>query len=115
MAYKVTAPLVIIRNAETGADWYGYDKAIVPTGLNDERCKQLATEGLLEKVKDSSSKKDDADTKSSNGKPTSVKDILADVGTDKAKAQEYLDAENAAATPRSSLVEGLQAVLAAEA
>jgi hypothetical protein len=46
--------------------------------------------------------------------PTTVKDILADVGDDKAKAQAYLDEENAAERPRTSLVEKLQAVLGAE-
>jgi hypothetical protein len=51
MSYKVTAPLVIIASADgVAGDWYGYDGALVPVGLNDERCKVLAKEGMLEKV-----------------------------------------------------------------
>lgn len=51
MSYKVTAPLVIIPNADgVGGDWYGYKDAVVPVGLNDARCEQLAKEGMLEKV-----------------------------------------------------------------
>lgn len=42
--------------------------------------------------------------------PTTVEDILAFVGDDKVKAQEALDAENAG-KKRSTLLEGLQAVL----
>lgn len=59
MSYKVTAPLVIIANADgKSGDWYGYVDAIVPAGLNDERCKQLAVEGMLEEV--SETEADDA-------------------------------------------------------
>lgn len=114
MGFKVTAPLVIIPNADgRSGDWYGYDGATVPPSHNDERCKQLVKEGMLEKVKDTAKAETKADP-SGDSKPTSVKDILADVGEDKAKAQEYLDEENAAEKPRTSLVEKLQAVLSAE-
>lgn len=51
MAYKVIVPLAIIPNADgTSGDWYGYAGALVPDGLNDERCKVLAAEGHLEKT-----------------------------------------------------------------
>lgn len=51
MSYKVTAPLVIIANDDqTSGDWYGYVDAVVPEGWNDERCKQLVKEDMLEQV-----------------------------------------------------------------
>ena len=43
---------------------------------------------------------------------TTVKDILAEVGDDPAKARQYLDAENAQDKPRSTLVASLEAVIA---
>ena len=56
MSYKVTAPLVIIANADgKGGDWYGYDGAVVPEGHNDDRCEQLVKEGQLEKVAEAKS------------------------------------------------------------
>jgi hypothetical protein len=53
MSYKVTAPLVVIANADgTSGDWYGYTDSVVPEGWNDERCKQLVDEGFLVKSDD---------------------------------------------------------------
>jgi hypothetical protein len=53
MSYKVTAPLVIIPNADgVSGDWYGYVNAPVPAGLNDARCETLAKEGLLSQEPD---------------------------------------------------------------
>ncbi|HET6154355.1 MAG TPA: hypothetical protein VFE15_15530 [Marmoricola sp.] len=65
------------------------------------------------KKADKAEKTDKVDTVAA--KPASVKDILAEVGDDKAKAQAALDLENEAEKPRVSLVQGLQAVLSAEA
>lgn len=108
MGYKVTAPLVVIANADgKSGDWYGYEGALVPAGLNDDRAKQLADEGMLEKVK--AEKAADPDSK-----PATVDDILAEVGDDKEKAAAALEAENASDKPRVSLVGKLQAVLDAE-
>lgn len=103
MSYKVTAPLVVIANAdpEKGGDWYGYDGATVPEGHNDERCKQLVKEGFLEVV----------DASADSGKPSTVDEILDAVGDDPAKAAAALEEENAAKKPRKSLVEKLQAVV----
>lgn len=112
MAYTVTAPLVVARDT-SGRHHHLYTGAVLPEDIDEEQLKQLLDAEMVVKVKATASKKD-ADNAGDN-KPTSVKDILKDVGDDKAKAQEYLDAENAAASPRSSLVEGLQAVLDAEA
>ena len=54
MSYKVTAPLVIVRNADgVGGDGYFYQDAVIPDGFNDERCKELAEDGMLEKASES--------------------------------------------------------------
>jgi hypothetical protein len=55
-----------------------------------------------------------ADPVSDDDEPTTVADIVAVVGSDKALAQHYLDEENAATKPRSTLVEQLEAVIAAD-
>lgn len=100
MGYKVTAPLVIIPNADgLSGDWYGYVDALVPRGLNDERCELLAKDGMLEKVPD--------------GKSDKVDDILAEVGEDKDKAAAALEVEKAKGEKaRKTLVEPLEALLA---
>lgn len=101
MSYKVTAPLVIIPNADgKSGDWYGYQDAIVPEGHNDERCKQLLKEKFLEVVKDEPTE------------PTTdtVDAILAEVGTDKDKAAAAIEAEKAGKN-RTTLLTKLQAVL----
>jgi hypothetical protein len=103
-SYKVTAPLVIIANADgTSGDWYGYVDAVVPAGLNDERCKQLAKEGMLAKV--------DTPTDSSSGSSDKVDDILADVGEDPEKAAAALETEKAGKN-RTTLVSKLEAIVA---
>ena len=115
MGFKVTAPLVLVAPSEQSDDLsdanagprYFYEKAVIPDGFNDERCKELVKEGLLEKVK--------ADADSGSGdNPDSVDSILGEVGDDKAKAQAALDAENAKEKPRKTLVSKLEAVLKAE-
>lgn len=94
----------------------------IPDGVSDAELSNLVSFGAIAGVtvvekaeKPAKEPKTPKGGKSGDDKPTSVKDILADVGDDKAKASEYLEAENAAEKPRPSLVEGLQAVIAAEA
>lgn len=109
MSYQVTAPLVVIPNDDkkTG-DGYFYADAIVPDGWNDERCKQLAKEGMLEKVKESKPK-----SEPTGPNPGTADFILKEVGTDKAKAQAALDEENAKGeSARKTLVADLEKVLA---
>lgn len=105
MGYQVTAPLVIVPD-ETGAQRYFYKDAVLPSGLDRDRVKQLAKEGMLEQVEVAA----DSDA----GKPAKVDDILAEVGDDKEKAAAALEAENASDKPRTSLVSKLQAVIDAE-
>lgn len=58
MSLKVNCALAIIPNADgVSGDWYGYEGAIVPEGLNDERCKSLLADGLLAEVKDEKDEK----------------------------------------------------------
>ena len=45
MAYRVNCPYALV--AHDDGVWEGYEGAILPDGLNDERCKQLAEEGFL--------------------------------------------------------------------
>jgi hypothetical protein len=116
MGFKVIAPLVAIAPSEKSGDLddanegprYFYQGAVIQDGFNDKRCKELVDEGMLEKVK-----ADKADDASQSTEP-SVKDILAEVGEDKAKAQAALDAERDARgdKARKTLVEPLEKVLA---
>lgn len=104
MIYEVTKPLVVVRD-EVGAQHMFYEGATFSSeGLDKDHVKMLVDEDFIVKASDVAPE----------GKPSTVKDILADVGDDKAKAQQYLDEESAAEKPRSSLVESLQAVLDAE-
>lgn len=49
MSYKVTCPLVIVPNADgVNGDGYFYKDAVIPAGFNDERCKVLVKDGMLE-------------------------------------------------------------------
>lgn len=58
MSYKVTAPLVAVAPDAKSDDLgdsnngprYFYEGAVIPDGFNDERCKQLVEEKMLEKV-----------------------------------------------------------------
>jgi hypothetical protein len=108
MSFKVTAPLVIISNVDgKSGDWYGYVDALVPTGLNDDRCEQLVKEGMMEKIK-APAPAADSETKSDK-----VADILAEVGEDKDKAAAALEAEQAKGEKaRKTLVDPLEALLA---
>lgn len=113
MSFKVIAPLVIVANDDkTSGDWYGYNGAVVPEGWNDERCKQLVKEGMLENVTE-----DTSEAKAPKAPKTpGVAEILAEVGDDKVKAQAALDAEREERgdKARKTLVEPLEAILLAE-
>lgn len=63
MAYRVKAPLVIVRD-ESGAQQYFYAGAVLPDGLDKEHVKQLADEKLLVQADES----DKGEEKSSRGK-----------------------------------------------
>lgn len=112
--YVGAAPLTMVRTDPPGyVNVFAGDP--VPVNIDEADLERLLAEGFLAevdaKVTGSKAEKGSA----SDGKPTSVKDILAAVGNDKVAAQEYLDEENAAEKPRTSLVEGLQGVIDAEA
>lgn len=101
MGYKVTSPLVIVRHGvapDMGVS-YLYEGALLPENPDPDQLKQLLEAGQVAEI--------DED----DGKPTTVKAILAAVGDDKELAQVALDEENAAEKPRPSLVEKLQAVI----
>lgn len=111
MSYKVTAALVIIPNADkVSGDGYFYQDSVIPDGWNDERCKQLAKEGMLEKV--AAAKPDPAAKEGDGPKAGSVEFILAEVGDDKEKAAAALEQEKAGKN-RKTLVEPLEKVLSA--
>lgn len=113
MSYKVISPVVAIAPSAKSDDLgdsnngprYFYEKSVIPDGFNDERCEQLADEGMLEKVK--AEKPADSDTKSNK-----VEDVLAEVGDDKEKAAAALAAEQAKGDKaRKTLVEPLESIL----
>lgn len=105
------APLTVVRT-RSGSAAYVYKGRPAPNDITDEERKRLLGEGYLEEreVEDAKSEAD------AGGKPTSVKAILAEVGDDKAKAQEFLAEEQAKPTDkqRASLISDLEAVIAAE-
>lgn len=102
VAYQVTAPLVVVPDT-TGAFHHFYAGTVLPDGLDEERVKQLAKDGMLEKAEQTADAGSD--------KPATVEEILAEVGDDKAKAQAALDEENGAAKPRKGLVGKLEAIV----
>lgn len=108
MSYKVTAPLVIVRD-EGGASHHFYEGGVVPaSGFDKDHVKMLVDDGMLEKVKE---EKAPAASPDANKGP-SVDDILKDVGDDKEKAAAALEQENARGdAARSTLVKKLQAVI----
>lgn len=67
MSYKVITPLVIVPNAdEVSGDGYFYQDAVIPSGFNDERCKQLVKDGMLEQASADSGTDDGPPAKSAN-------------------------------------------------
>lgn len=80
-----------------------------PGDLTDEDRTRLTKEGYLHEVEILVEDGDDTPA------PNSVEGILATVGDDKAKAAEALEAEKSTAKPRTTLLDGLQAVIDKEA
>lgn len=105
MSYKVTAPLVIVPNADPdqGGDGYFYAKAVIPDGYNDERCKQLVKDGMLEKVKADKGSSSDAGDKDPT-RSSSKADWVA-YATDDARGDQKLSTEDAEALNRDELAE----------
>lgn len=107
MSYIVTAPLVIIPNADlTSGDGYFYEGALVPGDWNSARCKELAKEGMVAKAP---KPLEPAPEGPASG---TVEAILAEVGQDAAKATTALETEKAGKN-RTSLVSKLEAIIAA--
>jgi hypothetical protein len=86
---------------------YVFEGDAVPAGADPDDVARLVDEGYLVE-------QEVADVAEDEDKPTTVTDIVAVVGSDKALAQQYLDEENAATKPRPTLVEQLEAVIAAD-
>lgn len=107
--HKVTGPLAT-PYLDTGERIYLYEGAELPSNLRKGEVKRLTELGLVSEVE-----VEEVDDNEGGSKPAKVDDILAEVGDDKEKAQAALDAENASAKPRTSLVAKLEAVIAAEA
>jgi hypothetical protein len=102
--YVSVEPLTMVRigSAETATMAYVYEGAPVPDGADPDDVARLVKEGYLEE-------RDAADPEPDQ--PTTVEGILGAVVDDKALAQQYLDQENAAEKPRSTLVGKLQAIV----
>lgn len=103
-SYKVTAPLVIVPNADpgVGGDGYFYAGAVIPGGFNDERCDQLVKEGFLEKVKAEPTPAPVAPAVPA--KSASKGDWVA-YATDEARGADRLTPEDADAMTRDQLAE----------
>jgi hypothetical protein len=109
MAYKVTSALVVVRD-DKGAFHHFYEGAVLPAaGLDDEHVAQLADEGMLKEVEVAPATEPEPETTAT--KPTTVEDILAEVGDDKDKAAAALEEELASSKPRKTLLESLEAIL----
>jgi hypothetical protein len=108
MSYTVTAAVVVLR-LEDGGRVYVYRDGVLPSSAEKEHVDQLLADKMIEKTKAPK-----ADAGSDAGKEPTIKEILADVGEDKAKASAALEAEQAKGEKaRSSLVEQLQAIVSA--
>jgi len=111
MSYIVTSPAVSVwADGRTTLVGPFYEGAELPAGLDKDHLRMLLDEELIGKAPKSADPAPAGDSK-----PTTVGDIVKEVGTDKGKAQQYLDEENAKGEEaRSTLVEKLQAVLSKE-
>lgn len=103
--YLSAVPLAMVRT-QSGGYVNVLEGDHVPGDILEEDLERLLGRGWLVEAPTADEAGDD--------KPTTVPDILAAVGTDKALAQQYLDEENKAKKPRVSLVEPLQAIVDAE-
>lgn len=106
--YVSAVPLTMVRLASGGYQNVLQGDPIAGEAVNPEDLKRLVRKKFLveaPKGVDKSASQPPAPN------PDTVEAILKDVGEDKAKAKAALDAEQAKETPRSSLVDKLQAVL----
>lgn len=107
MSYTVTAPVVVVR-VEQGGPVYVYKDGVLPAGADKEHIEQLLAEEMIEKTRAPKAAKADPDP----AKEPTIEEILNDVGDDKAKAAEALEAEKAGKN-RSTLVPKLEAIVSA--
>lgn len=113
--YVSAVPLTMVRLAEGGYSNVLQGDPIAGEAVDADDLKRLVRKGFLKEFDGGSNKAAKKSAAGGDSKPTSVKDILAEVGDDKAKAQEYLDEENAKGEDaRGSLVGKLQSVIDAE-
>lgn len=106
--YVSAVPLTMVRTVAGGYQNVLEGDQIAGEAVNPEDLKRLVRKKFLVEKKDEEKAKSAA---SSTPNPDTVEGILKEVGDDKAKAKAALDAERAKETPRSSLVDKLQAVL----
>lgn len=110
MSYKVITPLVGVAPKSEQKDLedanqgprYFYEGAVIPDGFNDERCKELVEEKMLEVVKAAEPSGDGA------GSGT-VDEVLAEVGDDPEKAKAAIESEKAGKN-RSTLLSKLEGI-----
>jgi hypothetical protein len=109
------APLTIVRT-NSGTAVYVYRGRPAPGDVSAEERDRLLGEGYLEE-REIEAEDTDSGGDSGDGKPTSIKAILKDVGDDKVKAQAYLDEEQAKPVDdqRSTLIASLAAIVDAGA
>lgn len=110
------APLTLVRT-DSGQVAYVYRGKPAPGGILKDERKRLVDEGYLHEVEFEVADEVEADAvKSGKVQLVPIKDVLAEVGDDKAKAQTALDAELALAEGdrRSSLVDKLTKLVAVE-
>jgi sulfur carrier protein ThiS len=103
--YIGVAPLTMVRTKAGGYSMVYADQP-VPADITDEDLKRLVDEGFLGQVEAAAAAQAEPATK-----PTTVEDILAEVGDDKEKAAAALEEELASSRPRKTLLEPLEAIL----
>lgn len=110
------APLTLVRT-DSGTVAYVYRGKPVPGSITKAERKRLVDEGYLHEVEVEVADEVEADAvKAGKVQLVPIKDVLREVGDDKAKAQTALDAELALPEDdrRSSLVEKLTKLVAVE-
>ncbi|MCB9377096.1 MAG: hypothetical protein H6515_14670 [Microthrixaceae bacterium] len=108
MADIVKVPLAIVKMAD-GSRVHLYEGAAVPDTADKEHVKTLRESGAIGKApKVEPAPGPEAQT----GKPTTVDDILAEVGDDVEKAKAALEVELVSEKPRKGVVEPLEKLIA---
>lgn len=109
MSYKVISPVVAIapssKSDELGdsnnGPRYFYEGAVIPAGFNDERCKELAEDGMLEQI----SSTDSSDEEGKAPAKSAAKGDWVAYATDEARGDDQLSEEDANALTKDELVE----------